>query len=751
LLALPFVLALPGCASAPEGTGGAGASTSSGQGGGTSTTISTSVTTSSETTSSSTATPLPDAFTITGVVTDGTNPIEGAIVMQGGGTPSFETGPDGKFSIELTKKIPGTPTVVATKVGYRTKGMEILELPDGDVVLELLAVNPPDNPGYAYGAPGVGDAALDNSTAVCGHCHTTFVKQFRSSAHAKATKDPLVQDLYAGVSSAAQDGASCAAIGGVWRAGLVPGTASDAADRCYVGGGVLPDLNPGCGAAGGPACDDPALPAAKKPTAFGRCADCHAPGIAGKAGGRSLLDAVGTAYDAGNHCDVCHKARDVDLAKPPGVAGAIVLQRPREKISDQPGAKIVQVMFGPLPDVPNEFMGGSVQPKFRTSDLCGGCHEQHQEALLPGASLDPGRWPEGLPTLDTYAEWSASSFNSPGTPCQYCHMPPDDTGLKSTVDVTNEQNASITFGYVRPPDQLKKHIFRGPLEGNPRFIDTAVGLSLGAALGTDAAGDPIVTASVTVQNTLAGHAMPTGEPMRALVLVVRAEGCSQAWSPEGGRTIPDGGGALASGAAGVDVQVNGAALAWPAGAAVAKPGMRVRVVRPTGTFDDYAGIGFFADPNLMPDEKGMEIFAPVGEASVTSAANGQVTLDAALSVQPGDVLYLGDALPASLDDGASSLALAGAAGYTFSKVMVDPAGARHVPHYRAIDIASDNRIPPQGKQKTQHVFAIPKGCASGKVTATLIYRPVPVDMARLRGWEAKDWVIAKTSQSVTVM
>jgi hypothetical protein len=701
--------------------------------------------------SSGTTEPLPETFVVSGVVTDGTAPIEGAIVMQAGGQPAFTTGPDGVFSIELTQAIPGTPTIAATKVGYRTAGVEFFALPERGLELALRAVKPPDNEGYVFGAPGVGDPMKDSSTAVCGHCHTTFVKQFRSSAHANAAKDPLVQDLYAGVTAAASDAAGCAALGGVYRPGLVPGSAGDAASKCYAGGGVLPDLNPGCGAPGAAACDDPALPAAQKPVTFGGCADCHAPGISGKAGGRSLHDAVGTAFDAGNHCDVCHKARDVDLTRPAGVAGAIVLQRPHEKQSDQPNAKVVQVMFGPLPDVPNEFMGGSYQPKFATSELCGGCHQQRQEALLPGSALDAARWPDGLPTLDTYAEWQESSFNTPGTPCQLCHMPADDSGLKSTVDVTNEGNASIAFGFVRPPEQLRKHIFRGPLEGAPRFIDSALNLVLEIKLGTGAGGAAVVKATVTVQNTLAGHAIPTGEPMRALLSVVRAEGCGETWAAADGATIQDGGGALGRGTVGGDVQANGATLGWASGAAVAKAGMRVRAVRPTGAFDDYAGIGFFADAGLTPEDKGLQIFAPVGEATVVGAAGGDVALDAAIAVQSGDVVYLGDALPASLEDGAASLALAGAAGYTFAKTLVDPTGARHVPHYRAVDIASDNRIAPQGSAKAEHTFAIPAGCASGKVTATLVYRPVPADMARLRGWPAKDWVVGKASENVTVM
>lgn len=742
-----LLFAVQSC-SVPGDTSGTGGTTS-GVGGTTSSTPLTSTATTTSTSGSGGSTALPDKFTVTGVVTDGSAPVAGAIVMQAGGSPTFTTGPDGAFSIELSKEVPGTPTIVAAKIGYRSAGAELLVLPDGETELVLRAVNPPDNPGYKFEPPGTGDPAIDNSTAVCGHCHTTFVAQYRTSAHAKATKDPLVQDLYAGVSEGAVSGAECAQRGGEFRPGLVPGTESDVADKCYVGGGVLPDLNQGCGAPGGQSCDDPALPVAQKPTAFGHCADCHAPGMNGPAGGRNLHEAVGIAFDAGNHCDVCHKARDVDLTKPAGVAGALVLQRPHEKVSDEPGAKTVQVMFGPLPDVPNAFMGGSLQPKFSTSELCGACHLQRQEALLQGSALDPGRWPEGLPTHDTYTEWEQSTYNTPGTPCQFCHMPPDDTGLMSPVDVTNASNASLAFGFVRPPEQIRQHIFRSPLHGAPRMIDLALSLGLSTTVSIDAGGVAEVTAAVTLQNVGAGHAIPTGEPMRAMVLVVRAAGCAADWPAVGGMTVQDGGGATARGIVGAEVLGNGAVVAWPEGAAAASIGGVVRVVRPTGIFDDYPGVGYFADPSLTPEEKGLEVFAPVGEGVVTGVSAGSLTLDAAIALQVGDVVYLGEAVPALLVDGQSARGVAGAAGYTFAKTLVDPSGARHVHHYRAVDIASDNRIPPLAMAKTSHTFRLPAGCSTGQVTAAVLYRPVPVDMARLRGWEAKDWVIAEAKESVS--
>lgn len=684
--------------------------------------------------------PFPVKFTVTGVVTDGSLPVEGALVMQGGAkTPALVTGPDGAYAIELTNAIPAVPAVVASKVGYRTAGAEFYELPDGPVELALRFVNPPDNTGYVYGAPGVGIPAKDNSTLYCGHCHTQMTAQFQETAHRNAAREGSVQDLYAGVTQAYADEASCTSAGGAWRAGVVPGTVGDSVLKCYLGSGVLPDLN-ACGGPGQPSCDDPALAVGDRPTAFGACADCHAPGIEGPAGGRNLHDAVGLAYEYGNHCDVCHHIADIDLTQPAGLGGAVKLQRPHDTFDGQIGSELLQALYSPLPDVPNAFMGGVYQPKFAQSELCGGCHEQRQGALLPGQKLDASRWPSGLPTQSTYSEWASSQYNKPETQCQACHMPPDDSGLKSTVDITDETNANITFGYVRPPEQLRQHTFLEALDGTPRLIESA--LTMGLTASSDG---KTITADVTIASKNAGHAIPTGDPIRNMVLVVRAEGCGAPLTAIGGMTANDVGGATADGLVGADVKVAGPTLSWPEGAARAKPGDVVRFVHPTGEWDDYAGVGFFADKALSPMEKGLEILAPLGEANVVSVGAGTLTLDAVVPAAIGDIAYLGDALGDTLDDGAPSRALAGVPGYTFAKVTVDANGERLVHHYRAVDLASDNRIPTDAPAKTTHSFAVPKQCASAKVTATLLFRGLPVILARERGWldDATDAVVAK--------
>lgn len=691
---------------------------------------------------------LPDQFTVSGLVTDGNKPVEGAIVMQAGGEPALTTGPDGVFSLEITRAIPGIPTVVAAKIGYRAAGVELMALPGGPIDLALSLVSEPDNPSYVYGAPGKGSATADNSTKVCGHCHTTMVKQFLASAHARSARDPRVQDLYAGVASGVISEAACTARGGEWRVGLEPGTAASALSRCYLGAGVLPDLNPSCGAPGQIACDDPARAPETRPTAFGRCADCHAPGIDGVAGGRSLLEAVGTAFESGNHCDVCHHVRDVDLTRPPGTAGALVLQRPRDHLNDLPGAPLVQVMYGPLPDVPMKFMGGSYQPLFATSTLCGGCHEQKQEALLPGSKLDAARWPSGLPTHSTYSEWAESAYNKPISQCQSCHLPPDESGLKNSLDVTDETTASITYGFIRPPEQTHQHTFQGALAGPPRLIDGSVTLGLAAAV---TGGELAVT--VKLQNKTAGHAIPTGEPMRALLLIVRAEACGAPMAASSGMTLDDWGGALAEDAYGTSVSASGVVLSWPTGAARAKVGDVVRAARATGAYDDYPGIGFFANPALSPAEKGIALVSPVGEATVIAVAPGALTLSRALPLKPGDRLYLGEALPAApgnMGDGALSAALAGSPGRSFARTLVDPAGRRGAPHFRATDMVSDNRLAPGVSVTSSHGFARTMGCKQALVSATVVYRPLPFGLARERGWEARDYVVSATTKSVAL-
>jgi hypothetical protein len=65
-------------------------------------------------------------------------------------------------------------------------------------------------------------------------------------------------------------------------------------------------------------------------------------------------------------------------------------------------------------------------------------------------------------------------------------------------------------------------------------------------------------------------------------------------------------------------------------------------------------------------------------------------------------------------------------------------------------MVSDNRLAPQAQATTTHAFTVPPGCASATISAAVIYRPIPVGLARQRGWDARDYVIAMTSQVVAL-
>ncbi|MCA9545247.1 MAG: hypothetical protein KC613_12675, partial [Myxococcales bacterium] len=167
---------------------------------------------------------------------------------------------------------------------------------------------------------------------------------------------------------------------------------------------------------------------------------------------------------------------------------------------------------------------------------------------------------------------------------------------------------------------------------------------------------------------------------------------------------------------------------WP-GAAV---GDLIRVIRRPGGWRDDPATGPFAD--FTPAQKGLPVEQVAGEVAVTAVDGDRVTLAAALP--EGDVAY-------RVRPGGEAAGLAGAPGHGFARVTVGPEGRRMVPHFRAVDLASDNRLPPHTRVTTEHRFAAPDGCATPQVRARLLYRPYPRWLAQERGWAMPDRVIAE--------
>lgn len=639
------------------------------------------------------------------VTLDG-EPAAGVTVAQGGVATRWVTGSDGSVVVQPDHGVEGGEVqLIASHPEARTGHVQVGRGKSARIA--LVRFDPSDNPDYVLRDPGQPDDP--GTTDQCSHCHLTTVGQWYESPHRTSASNPAVQDLYAGVASTLSE-AGCAEAGGRWWTGLTPGTRAPA-PRCYVGDGALPALNP-CGVDA--PCDGVA-------TAYGGCADCHAPGIDGALGGRDLLDATGHAYTSGVHCEVCHHVAEVRLNEPPGVGGRLHVVRPSEPATGGIDKDWATLLFGPFDDVATKIMGAVPRAHFEDSTLCAGCHELEQPPMIGAA--DRGRWPSGaLPIQSTYAEWLAGPMN-PAAPCQSCHMPPDpDVGNAADLDVYVFLPPGLVPGWRRPPGAVREHAWYGPRQRESRMLELAASLRVDVAQDGGA-----LTVDVTVQNTGPGHALPTGEPLRSMVLLVEASCDGVGLAVTGGDAVPDFGGALAVRGAGEDWS------RWPG----ARPGQVIRVVRRPGGHRDYAGFGPFGDGTFDAAAKGMPIEEVVGSAQILAVDGDVIELDQPLP--PGDLAILGEGGP--VWDGAPMTARAGAPGFAFARVLVGADGRRMVPHFLAVDVASDNRLLPQQAFTTRHTFA--SACEAPTVHAVLVHRAWPAALAAERGWEATESVMAE--------
>lgn len=445
----------------------------------------------------------------------------------------------------------------------------------------------------------------------------------------------------------------------------------------------------------------------------GGCADCHAPGIDGALFGRDLRDASGFALDYGVHCDVCHRVEDVVVGAAPAFGGWLVPMRPSEPGPVSLGAGgFFPLTFGPSHDSPNPRMGSVQRDHFREARLCGGCHQLEQGELA--GSIDRTRWPDGrIPIHTTYAEWEAGPMNGVA-PCQSCHMPPAPTAANGAdLQLHTDAVVGVRGGWYRPPGSVRRHSFIGPRTPSSRMLELAAAIFLDKSVAGG-----VVTATVTVKNVSAGHALPTGEPLRSMILLVDARCGASPLAPVGGDAIPWFGGAISSKTAAEDWSD------WPS----AQIGDVVRVVR-LGDYIDYAGFGPFGDGTFDAAEKGLAREIVVGSATVTAVA--PIAFDRPLPA--GDVAYL------TRDEGS-----AGQPGFAFARVLADPTGRTMVPHAEATDVVVDNRLMPQASASTVHQFDTP--CPDPIVHARLLYRRFPTALARARGWAPGEATMAEATR-----
>jgi len=200
------------------------------------------------------------------------------------------------------------------------------------------------------------------------------------------------------------------------------------------------------------------------------CLGCHAP-VAELAGDLALRLKVSWE---GITCDYCHSLRNVRLE------GSV----PKAQV------EFGSVRTGPLQGVEPGVHGARFSAVHQSALACAPCHE-YRNAL-------------GFPVMTTYSEWMGSASAKEGKTCQTCHMYAV-AGHVVEPRIQRTQEAKINL-HLMPGSQSLEQLTR------------AVGATLSAVRDKDQ-----VRVSVEVSNRSAGHHVPTGTPLRQLLLEVTAD------------------------------------------------------------------------------------------------------------------------------------------------------------------------------------------------------------------------------------
>ena len=181
----------------------------------------------------------------------------------------------------------------------------------------------------------------------------------------------------------------------------------------------------------------------------------------------------------------------------------------------------------------------------------------------------------------------------------------------ASIDVEGYENAyeGSTFGFLRVPGTVRHHKWVGPRQAGSRMLELAAALVIEKEM---------VEGEVHERHGEArgpGHALPTGEPMRSMVLTVEARCGEDALRPSGGHVVPDFG--TKRYALAIWRRMLGQTPRWE----------MLRVVRKSGSYHDYRGFGPFGNGQFNAAQKGMPEELWVGSATVTALdASGIPTL-----------------------------------------------------------------------------------------------------------------------------
>ncbi len=200
------------------------------------------------------------------------------------------------------------------------------------------------------------------------------------------------------------------------------------------------------------------------------CLSCHSP-IAVMTGDLNLVKKVSWE---GVTCDYCHSIREVTLTGP----------NPKARV------EFSLVKSGPSKEA-SSSAHQSVYSAVHTSSLvCVSCHEYKN--------------PQGLAVLTTYSEWKGSNYGTKEQGCQSCHM--------------YRVQGNVVDPSVKSASQLKLNLHQIPGSHSIEQLNKAIQAQLSAVHERGQ-----LKVSVRIANGGAGHDVPTGSPLRQLILELRAD------------------------------------------------------------------------------------------------------------------------------------------------------------------------------------------------------------------------------------
>jgi len=205
--------------------------------------------------------------------------------------------------------------------------------------------------------------------------------------------------------------------------------------------------------------------------------------------------------DAVKTCLRCHApaafiARDFDLKSPIAAEGvSCSFCHSIASINESDADNYYRLdtggaVYGPYPNVSISGHPIAYSELHRKSELCAGCHEYVN--------------PHGVALLETYSEWKSSPYPQLEVDCQNCHMP-----IMSDLSIANGHKSLDQF--------VTAHEFRG---GHSK-------INLAHAVSVDTKArrtGNMLNVEVAITNAESGHKLPTGIPIRQLVLNVTLKG-----------------------------------------------------------------------------------------------------------------------------------------------------------------------------------------------------------------------------------